>query len=152
MCWKCGRKGTRPKQNLFVCPTCGNKCNADMNGAINIAARLLTLTKSLHSVRGLGKWTDTLDRVKRSKPKARGKSASRRKSLLSSKSTVSGSGESAAVHHAQSSLSDFSDKIEMGDNDPAVGSTVETPSAAGNDTPAPMQGTEVRPIGGNASR
>ncbi len=152
MCWKCGRRGNRPRQSLFVCPTCGNKCNADMNGAINIAARSLTLTKSLHSVRGQGKWADALQRVCRSQPKARGKVTSRGKSLLSSASIVSGSGESAAVHHAQSSLSDFSDRVGMGDNDPAVGKTVENLSATGSDTPVQKQETEVRSIGGSASR
>ncbi|MHA1882773.1 MAG: zinc ribbon domain-containing protein, partial [Candidatus Thorarchaeota archaeon] len=52
ICWKCGCKGKRPKQNYFHCPSCGQKINADRNGSINIAARLLTLTKSLHNVRG----------------------------------------------------------------------------------------------------
>ncbi|MFW9803784.1 MAG: zinc ribbon domain-containing protein, partial [Candidatus Thorarchaeota archaeon] len=56
ICWKCGSKGRRPKQNYFHCPSCGQKTNADRNGSINIAARMLTLTKSLHSVRGLGLW------------------------------------------------------------------------------------------------
>ncbi len=90
--------------------------------------------------------------MRRSQPKARGESSSRGKSLLSSASQVSGSGESAAVHHAQSSLSDFSDKVGMGDDDPAVGKTVENLSATGSDTPVQKQETEVRSIGGSASR
>ncbi|MDF1537835.1 MAG: zinc ribbon domain-containing protein, partial [Candidatus Thorarchaeota archaeon] len=52
------------KQNYFHCPSCGHKTNADRNGSINIAARLLTLTKSLHSVRGLGKWASSVLRSK----------------------------------------------------------------------------------------
>jgi hypothetical protein len=91
MCWKCGHKGHRPKQNYFVCDTCGHRTNADMNGAINITGRLIMFTKSLHSVRGLGKWTDSVRRAgKRSRLKTRGKTrASRRRSLLSSKGPVS---------------------------------------------------------------
>ncbi|MDF1541286.1 MAG: zinc ribbon domain-containing protein, partial [Candidatus Thorarchaeota archaeon] len=70
MCWKCECKGARPKQNYFHCPSCGHKTNADRNGSINIAARLLTLTKSLHSVRGLGLWTRALSKARGARPKA----------------------------------------------------------------------------------
>jgi IS605 OrfB family transposase len=42
ICWKCGRKGYRPKQSLFVC-SCGFKTNADRNGSLNIARRLIRL-------------------------------------------------------------------------------------------------------------
>ncbi|MDF1540670.1 MAG: zinc ribbon domain-containing protein, partial [Candidatus Thorarchaeota archaeon] len=74
MCWKCGSKGKRLKQNYFHCPSCGHKTNADRNGSANIAARLLMLTKSLHSVRGLGLWTRAVVRGitnRRARPKAR---------------------------------------------------------------------------------
>ena len=74
------------------------------------------------------------------------------KSSLSKKRDLSISGESAAVHFAQSSLSDFSDKIEMSDNDPAVGRTVETLSVAGSDVPASVQEEEARTVGGTPSR
>ena len=84
MCWKCGTKGARPKQNYFNCPSCGLKINADKNGSINIAARMLMLTKSLHSVRGQGLWTRALDKTRRAQPKARRKSSGGR-SLLSIK-------------------------------------------------------------------
>jgi hypothetical protein len=150
-CWKCGRKGRRPKQNLFVCPTCGNKCNADMNGSINIAGRLITLTESLHSVKGLGKWADSLTRVKSSQLKAKGR-LSRGKSLLSKKSDISHSGESAAIHHAQTSLFSFGDGAEGGDNDPAVERTVKTLTVAGSDTPAIGQEKEARSVGGMPSQ
>ncbi|MBE0525899.1 MAG: transposase, partial [Candidatus Thorarchaeota archaeon] len=108
MCWKCGNKGTRPQQNYFHCPSCGYSINADQNGSINIAARLLTLTKSLHSVRGLGLWTRAVVRGttnQRARLKARKKKpSSKGKSLLSKKESSSGSGESAAVHFVQSDL------------------------------------------------
>ncbi|MFW9886258.1 MAG: zinc ribbon domain-containing protein, partial [Candidatus Thorarchaeota archaeon] len=151
ICWKCGSKGKRPKQNYFHCPSCGQKTNADRNGSINIAARMLTLTKSLHSVRGLGLWTRALEKARRARPKARRKS-SKGKSLLSKKGSSSGSGESAAVHHAQTSLLDFSDEGGKGDDDPAVVRTVETLSVAGSDVPASGQEKEVRSGGGIPSR
>ena len=123
-----------------------------MNGAINIAARLVTLTKSLHSVRGQGKWNDAIQRAKSPRPKAQGKTSSRGKSLLSSRSHASGSGESAVIHTAQMSLLSFSDGSERSDDDHAVENTVETLSAAGDDAPALQQEKEVRSIGGSASR
>jgi len=147
MCWKCGRKGNRPKQNLFVCPTCGNKCNADMNGAINIAGRLITLTDSFHSVGGLGKWASALARSTR--PKARGKTCSSRgKSLLFKKEQSSSSRESAAVHFVPSDLASFSDRTGKSDNDPAVVSTVEILTVVGSDTPTFKQEKEARSSGG----
>jgi hypothetical protein len=149
ICWKCGNKGERPKQNYFHCPACGHKTNADRNGSINIAARLLTLTKSLHSVRGLGKWDNAIARSLQLKAR---KKPSQGKSLLSKEGPSSGSGESAAVHFAQSSLLSFSDGPEMSDNDPAVERTVETLSVAGSDAPALRQEKEARSVGGIPSR
>ncbi len=149
ICWKCGAKGQRPKQNYFHCPSCGHKTNADRNGSINIAARMLTLTKSLHSVRGLGKWESAIARSLQ--PKAREK-PSRGKSLLSTKRPSSGLGESAAVHFAQSSLTSFSDGAGASDDDPAVVRTVETLSVAGSDDSASVQEKEVRSVGGIPSR
>ena len=151
MCWKCGRKGTRPRQDLFVCPTCGNRCNADKNGAINIAARLITLTDSLYSVRGLGKWADAVSRAKRTRPKARG-TKSRRKSLLSKKEISSIPGESAAVRHVQKDLLGFGDKPKLDDNDPAVEKTVENLSAAKSDALAVVQKKDTRSTGGISSQ
>ncbi|MHA2022994.1 MAG: zinc ribbon domain-containing protein, partial [Candidatus Thorarchaeota archaeon] len=149
ICWKCGSKGRRPKQNYFHCPSCGQKINADRNGSINIAARILTLTKSLHNVRGLGLWTRTLERVRRARPKARKKKpSSKGKSLLSKKGTPSSPGESAAVRFAQSSLLSFGDETKVCDNDPAVVKTVENLSVAGSDTPASAQEKETRSVGG----
>ncbi len=150
MCWKCNRKGVRPRQNLFICPTCGNKCNADMNGAINIAGRLIMLTKSLHSVRGRGKWMDAISKAKNLRPKAR-RTLSDGKSLLSKRDTSSDPGESAAVHIAQTSLSDFGDKTKVCDNDPAVESIVESLSVAKSDASAVVQEKEARSTGGITS-
>ncbi|MGY5874687.1 MAG: transposase [Candidatus Thorarchaeota archaeon] len=153
MCWKCGSKGRRPKQNYFYCPSCGHKTNADRNGAINIAGRLITLTKSLHNVRGLGKWADAVQTGKRSRLKARKKSkTSQGKSLLSNEGPTSGPGESAVVHQAQTSLLNFSDEVKMGDDDPTVERTVENLSVAGSDGPAERQEKEVRSVGGIPSR
>ncbi|MGY5853815.1 MAG: transposase [Candidatus Thorarchaeota archaeon] len=151
VCWKCGAKGKRPKQNFFHCLHCGHKTNADRNGSINIAGRLITLTKSLHSVRGLGKWASAVARSKR--PKARKKkSTSQRKSLLSTKEQTSSSGESAAFHFVQSDLSSFSDEISESDKDHTVVRDAETLSVAGSDESAQGQEKEVRTIGGIPSR
>ncbi len=154
MCWKCGAKGKRPRQNHFHCPSCGLKLNADRNGSINIAARFLTLTKSLHSVRGLGMWTRAVVRGttnRRAPPKALKKS-SKGKSLLSKKEHISSSGESAAVHFVQSDLVSFSDGTIKSDNDPAVVKTVEALSVAGSDAPVIKQEKEARSSGGIPSR
>ncbi|MHA2158610.1 MAG: zinc ribbon domain-containing protein, partial [Candidatus Thorarchaeota archaeon] len=152
MCWKCGSKGKRPKQNYFLCPSCGHKTHADRNGSINIAARMLMLTKSLHSVRGLGMWTRALDRARRARLKARKKKPSQGKSLLSKKEPTSCSGESAAVHYVQSDLVSFSDDTGESDDDPAVVSTVETLSVVGSDAPTSTQEKEARSSGGIPSR
>ncbi len=102
---------------------------------------------------GLGKWVNAVSRSPRSLPKTRGKtSSSRGKSLLSSKGPVSGLGESAAVHHAQTSVLSLGDKVEMSDKDPAVARTVENLSVAGSDTPAVKQEKETRTVGGIPSR
>jgi len=101
---------------------------------------------------GLGKWANAVLRSTRPLPKAQGKVPSRGKSLLSIKSGVSHSGESAAVHHAQTNLLGFSDGFGMGDNDPAVVRTVKTLSVAGSDTPVARQEKEARSVGGIPSR
>ena len=104
---------------------------------------------------GLGLWTRTLDRVRSARLKACKKSSkksSKGKSLLSKKEPSSGSGESAAVHHAQSNLLSVSDGAVKGDNDPAVGRTVENLSVAGSDGPALRQEKEARSVGGIPSR
>ncbi len=151
MCWKCGSKGTRPKQNYFHCPSCGYSINADLNGSINIAARMLTLTKSLHSVRGLGKWASVIARSARLKARKK-KSSSKGKSLLSEKELTSSSGESAAVHFVQADLVSFGDKAKMSDHDPAVVRTVETLTVVGSDVPISAQEKKTRSSGGIPSR
>ncbi len=102
-------------------------------------------------MRGLGLWTRAVVRGttnRRARPKAQRKKPSRGKSLLSEKEPSSGSGESAVVHQAQTSLSDFGDKIETDDNGPAVERTVETLSVAGSDEPTSRQEKEARSVGG----
>ena len=148
MCWKCGRKGIRPKRSLFVCPTCGNRCNADKNGAINIAGRLITLTESLHSVRGLGKWANAASRSRNSRPNAQRGLKPRGKSLLSKKDEVSHPGESTAIHCVQADLLGFGDETESSDYDHAAARTVENLSVAGSYTPAIEQEKKAKSVGG----
>lgn len=142
LCWKCGLKGKRPKQNHFICSSCGHQTNADRNGAINIAARLIMLTDSLHSVRGRGKWVDSVNTGKN--PQLM--------SLLLKRSHVSDPKESVADHFVQLDLLSFGDESEKSDNDPAVERTVERPSVCGSDTPLEAQKKETRTLGGTVSR
>ncbi len=103
----------------------------------------------------LGLWTRTLEKVRRARLKTRtktSKKSSRGKSLLSKRELTSGSGESAAVHHAQMSHLSFSDDTGKGDDDPAVVRTVETLVVAGSDEPASAQEKEARSVGEIPSR
>ncbi len=106
-------------------------------------------------MRGLGLWTRSVVRGttnRRAPLKARRKMPSQGKSLLSKKESTSGSGESAAVHFAQTSLLSFGDKSKMSDNDPAVVRTVENLSVAGSDDSVGKQEKEARSSGGIPSR
>jgi hypothetical protein len=134
-------------QNLFICPSCGHQTNADRNGSINIAARLITLTGSLHSVKGMGKWDSAVQRARSSRPKTWGQKSSRT-SQLPLESPLSGSRESAAVHSAQTSLLDFGDRVRQSDHDPAVAKTVEDLSASGADSSKSMQEKKTWTVGG----
>ncbi len=97
-------------------------------------------------------WTRALSNARRARLKTRKKKPSQGKSLLSKEESASGSGESAAVHHAQMSLLSFSDDAGRGDDDPAVVSTVETLTVVGSDEPAPVQEKETRSEGGISSQ
>ena len=57
LCHRCGKRGVRPQQWKFCCSnyTCGWQGNADVNGAINIALRLMKW-KRLVSARELRSW------------------------------------------------------------------------------------------------
>jgi transposase len=147
MCWKCGSKGIRPRQNSFICPSCGHKTNADRNGSINIAGRLIMLTESLHSVKGQGKWDSAIKKKRISRPESWGTKSSL-KSQLSQESSLSSSQESAAIHSTQSSLLDFGDEIKQGDYGLAVEKTVENLSATGDDSPEAMQEKKAWSVGG----
>ena len=121
-CHKCENKGYRPKQNLFVCGTCGFRANADLNGAINIGRRVIKLISSLSDEKtGLGVWLlpgeKTIPKTSRSKRSKRKSSLSQRKSALV--------GESVAEYCDQTSL-----EIPVSTKDPAVVSTVEEPSVS----------------------
>jgi transposase len=122
-CHKCGNRGIRPKQSLFICHTCGYRSNADKNGAINIARRLITLIPSLRDENGLGRWLLPHERAG-SSLKAWRSSRSKGKSLLSS--DLSGQrGQSVAECRTQTSLEEFADTA-----DPAMERTVGKLSAA----------------------
>jgi transposase len=150
LCWKCGSKGIRPKQSLFVCHTCGFRTNADRNGSLNIARRLIKLTPALRDEKGLGRWVVP---EKAPAPKAVRKSrSSKRKSPLPSKDDTSHLGESAAVHSAQLSLLDFGDGVQKSDDDLAVVRTVEKLSATGDDAIRIGQKREAKTTGGIQSR
>ena len=123
MCHKCGHKGTRPKQNLFVCTTCGYKANADLNGALNIGKRLIMLIPSLRDEKGLGMWLTPRDRAilkaRRKKSSSDGKSSPPPGSPVSRRVSV-------AEHYEQTTLEEF-----VRADDPAMAKTVEHPSALG---------------------
>jgi IS605 OrfB family transposase len=150
ICWKCGRKGFRPKQSLFVC-SCGFRTNADRNGSLNIARRLIKLIPSLQNEnQGLGRWAVP---ERAPAPNAgRKKASSKQKSSLSSKGQVSDLGESAAVHHIQADLLSFGDEAESGDKDHAVAKDAEMLTVTGSDTPRVRQEKEARTVRGIPSR
>ncbi|MFX1561379.1 MAG: RNA-guided endonuclease InsQ/TnpB family protein [Promethearchaeota archaeon] len=121
MCHKCGHKGIRPRQNLFICTTCGLKMNADLNGALNIGKRLIMLIPSLSDENGLGMWLTSKDRAIL---KARRKThSSQGKSALPQRTPAS-KGESVADCYDQTSLVE-----PVRSKDPAMVNAVETPSA-----------------------
>ncbi len=121
MCHRCGHMGIRPKQNLFICNTCGLKLNADLNGALNIGKRLIMLIPSLRDENGLGMWLTPRDRAilkaRRKKSSSEGKSAL-------PQGTPASKGESVAGSYDQTSLVEFARG-----KDPAMVNAVETPSA-----------------------
>jgi hypothetical protein len=122
MCHKCGHKGQRPKQNLFICTTCGTKLNADLNGALNIGKRLIMLIPSLRDENGLGMWLTVRDRaILKARRK---KSSSKRKSALPQRTPAS-TGESVADSYDQMTLTESTERSK----DPAMVNAVEEPSA-----------------------
>ena len=121
MCHKCGHKGIRPKQNLFICATCGLKMNADLNGALNIGKRLIMLIPSLRDENGLGMWLTSKDRaILKARRKTR---SSDRKSALPQRTPAS-KGGSVADSYDQTSLVESARS-----EDPAMVNAVETPTA-----------------------
>jgi IS605 OrfB family transposase len=84
-CWKCNTIGTRPKQSHFICNNCGWQGNADMNGAINIAKRLIKnfrLTQfSKIGKKGLGKYLPvTPSKIRKGNGKVRYRPNARKRS------------------------------------------------------------------------
>ncbi len=136
-CSRCGRRGVRPRQSLFVCPTCGYRVNADVNGAINIARRLIMLIPSLRNESSArGQWllpsTSTTVRVAgRTTPRAR-RSARRsdERCVHSERSPASPVGVTVVDRYEQASLERY-----VSGADPAMETrTVEDPSAATRDS------------------
>jgi hypothetical protein len=132
-----------------VC-SCGFRTNADRNGSLNIARRLIKLIPPLQNEKGLGRWV--LPERAPAPNAGRKKSSSKQKSSLSSKGQVSDLGESAAVHHVQSDLLSFGDEAESGDEDHAVEKGAKKLSVTGNDTTRARQEKEARTVGGMPSR
>jgi IS605 OrfB family transposase len=125
VCSKCGHIGIRPKQSVFICHTCGHKTNADKNGAINIARRLIMLIPSLKDEKGLGSWLHPHEREGWLTPKAR-RNARRSKRKSSRPQSLSGSkGSSVAEYCEQATLESF-----VSATDPAMAKTAKKPSAA----------------------
>jgi transposase len=121
MCHKCGHKGHRPRQNLFICTTCGLKTNADLNGALNIGKRLIMLIPSLRDENGLGMWLTPRDRAIL---KARRKTCSSDGKSALPQRTPASKGESVADCHDQMTL-----ESSARSEDPAMVNAVETPTA-----------------------
>ncbi len=139
ICHRCGNKGIRPKQSLFICHTCGYRTNADMNGAVNIGRRIITLIPSLmDEATGLGMWLTSKDKTT---PNARRKSrASKRKSSSPERASPSKKEVSVADCSDQTLLAEFPSS-----NDHAMEKTVETPPAdVRTDNHIQMQRTEAR--------
>lgn len=146
MCWKCGRKGIRPKQSLFICHTCGFKTNADRNGSLNIAHRLIKLIPSLQDEKlGLGRW---LSPERAPAPKAARKTrSSKQKSSLSKRDKALDHRESAVIRSTQTSILDFGDDVKNSDNDLAVVRAVEDLSVAESNASALLQEKETKTKG-----
>jgi IS605 OrfB family transposase len=121
-CHKCGNRGIRPKQSLFICHTCGYRSNADKNGAINIARRLITLIPSLRDEKGLGRWL--LPHEKKGLSLKTWRSSRSKGKSSRSQSRPDSQVASVAECRTQTSLTEFADTT-----DPAMERTVERPSA-----------------------
>jgi hypothetical protein len=96
-------------------------------------------------------WTRALDKARRARLKAR-RIKSEGKSLLPGKRQSSSPWESAAVHFVQTNHFGFGDDSKMSDNDSAVVSTEEKPSATRSDVLVSVQEKEARSEGGIMSQ
>jgi hypothetical protein len=110
-CWKCNTKGNRIRQDLFQCinPSCGWKYSADVNGAINIAKKLVAtfiLTNSRNrAVRGLGKFLPVAPSYKSKKKNGKARNITKNHNGCP-KSLVQTNGN-AGTQRSSSSLNDF---------------------------------------------
>jgi transposase len=151
-CWKCGHRGVRPRQSLFVCHTCGFRTNADRNGSLNIARRLITLIPSLRDENGLGRWATPERRLGPAPKAARGTRSPKQKSALPRTGRASGPRESAVIHSVQTDLLGFGDEAALSDDDCAVEKAVESLTAPRQDADGTGQEKEARTAGGTVSQ
>ena len=153
-CHRCGNIGIRPKQSLFVCPTCGYRSNADMNGAVNIARRLIRLIPSLRDEKnGLGRWLLPRERAGLS-PKAWRSRRSKGRSGRPLRTSDS-RGSNVVECDDQMTLESFASTA-----DPTMVRTAETPPAAtaarkasdGRGTTAQRTEAQSGPLGPDKAR
>jgi hypothetical protein len=94
-------------------------------------------------MRGLGECVRSLETMSDKQLKALRKERSEGKSSLPLKHCVPRLGESAAVHRARLSLLGSGDRVELGDDDPAVARIMGRLSVTGGDTPTTRQEKEA---------
>lgn len=136
-CHKCGNKGFRPRQNFFLCHTCGYRDNADRNAATNIGRRLIKLIPLLRDENGLGMWLFSNEKTS---PKAQRSKCSKGRFSRSKRLPISSEGAIVVDCIRQTSLEMFT-----GSTDPAMTKTMETPSAAvSSGTHSTKQRTEAK--------
>ncbi len=135
-CWKCNTKGKRPNQSNFKCVNrnCLWRGNADFNGAINIAKRLVKKWKLTHKnhigVRGLGRYLPVVPVIKTGArksvgypPKIQSRWRTSHPSFTLNTGKVSKVPQNGKKHAGadQTNLHDFFDR-----NDPSVEKDMET--------------------------
>ncbi|MHA2254261.1 MAG: zinc ribbon domain-containing protein [Candidatus Kariarchaeaceae archaeon] len=120
-CWKCNNKGQRPRQSYFICinPDCLWRSDADLNGAINIAKKLVKEFKltnpSFWGVRGLGRYLPVASSFKPGARQSKNLPKAHSIGVRSPVHSLKGNGHAGADHIGQSSLIDWYDR-----NDPPV--------------------------------
>jgi len=101
-------------------------------------------------MRGLGEFVRSLGRMSDAQLKALRKESSEGKSSLPLKVLVPRLGEFAAVHRARLSLLGSGDRVELGDDDPAVARIMGKLSVSGGNMPTTRQEKEAWFEGGTS--